>query len=58
MTALPRQPEWVCPKCGNVMPGPNMLCSGSFTDIDHPSNVKPRLREEQSWPAPEDQRHA
>lgn len=43
--------EWVCPKCGTVMPGPNLLCSGIFTDTDHPSNVQPRPRDQTSWPA-------
>ena len=43
--------EWVCPKCGRVMPNSVALCSGSFRDEDHPANVHPRLREDQTWPA-------
>jgi hypothetical protein len=33
--------RWLCPHCGAEMPGPSLLCSGSFLDAYHPSNVMP-----------------
>ena len=46
---IPRQSErpvrWVCPECGAWMPGPSMLCSGSFLDDDHSQNVQPVKQE-------------
>lgn len=33
--------RFFCPECGRPAMGPNDLCSGSFLDRDHPSNVRP-----------------
>lgn len=32
---------WWCPVCGCRQPNESSLCSGSFLDTDHPSNVRP-----------------
>lgn len=40
--------RWVCPSCDKEMPGPEQLCSGAFTDADHPSNVRPVRAKEAS----------
>jgi hypothetical protein len=45
------KPRYICPVCGREMLGPDMLCSGSFLDRDHPSNVVPTTPEP---PVPDD----
>lgn len=32
--------SYVCPVCGRPMMSASELCSGSFLDTDHPSNVE------------------
>lgn len=33
--------DFMCPACGAPAPSMDSLCSGSFTDPNHPSNVPP-----------------
>lgn len=33
--------NFVCPHCGAPAPSADALCSGAFTDVDHPANVAP-----------------
>lgn len=33
--------DFLCPACGAPQPSADSLCSGSFTDANHPANVLP-----------------